>query len=240
MLGSSGTYAGADNPCSGYLVRHGGCSVMLDGGPGTLGALQRHAAVADLDAVVLSHEHPDHWLELPVLRNALKYVLGRDGLDVYGTAGTLALAEAMCNGELAPTMRWHLVTDGDEVVIGPLRVRFSDTDHPPETLAMALGDGERWLGYSADTGPGWSMAEFGVDIEVGVWEATCLEAHKASVGRVHSSAAETGAAARAAGVRRLLLTHLLPGSDPGDFRAEAAEAYGAPVHHAEPGMSLTV
>jgi len=240
VLGSSGTFAGAQNPCSGYLVRHDGASVLLDCGPGTLGPLQRHLPVGGLDAVVLSHEHPDHWLELPVLRNAWKYVLCRDGLDVYGTADTLTLAEALCHGELAPTLRWHVVTDGDEVTIGPLRARFSRTDHPPETLGVALGADGRWLGYSADTGADWSMAELGVDVELAVWEATVLDHLAEAVEGVHCTAAQTGRGARAAGVRRLLITHLLPGSDPGDFRAEAAETYGAPVQVAEPGATHTV
>ena len=237
MLGSSGTYAGPDNPCTGFLVRHGGFATLVDCGPGTLGPLQRQLSLGDLGAVVLSHEHPDHWLELPVLRNALKYVIGREGLDVYGTAATLALAEMLCSRELAPTMRWHVITDGDERDVGPLRFRFSDTDHPPETLAMAIGDGTSWIGYSADTGPGWSMAEFGVQADLAIWEASCLDADKAAVHGVHCSAAETGSSALAAGVGRLLLTHLLPGAEPGDFRLEAGAAYGSPVDIAEPGVT---
>ena len=73
ILGSSGSYASVENPCSGYLVRSDGASVLLDAGPGTLGPLQREIDLGELDAIVLTHAHPDHWLELPVLRNVFLY-----------------------------------------------------------------------------------------------------------------------------------------------------------------------
>ena len=69
VLGSSGSYASADNPCTGYLLRSPEATVLLDAGPGTLGPLQRAIDLVDLDAIVLTHSHPDHWLEVPVLRN---------------------------------------------------------------------------------------------------------------------------------------------------------------------------
>ncbi|MDG1367978.1 MAG: MBL fold metallo-hydrolase, partial [Acidimicrobiales bacterium] len=58
ILGSSGSYASADNPCSGYLVRSDGATVLLDAGPGTLGPLQREIELSELDAIVLTHSHP--------------------------------------------------------------------------------------------------------------------------------------------------------------------------------------
>ena len=62
VLGASGTYAGVDGACTGFLVRGGDSTVMMDAGPGTLANLQRHIRLSELDAVVLSHSHPDHWL----------------------------------------------------------------------------------------------------------------------------------------------------------------------------------
>ncbi|MBN2622032.1 MAG: MBL fold metallo-hydrolase, partial [Acidimicrobiales bacterium] len=79
VLGSSGTYAGPGEACSGYLVRSPGATVVVDLGSGTLANLQHHVELGAVDAVVLTHEHPDHWLDLPLLRNALRYVLGIEG-----------------------------------------------------------------------------------------------------------------------------------------------------------------
>ena len=85
VLGCDGTYAGPGGACSGYLVSSPTTHVWIDAGPGTLSRLQRHLALTDLDAVVISHEHPDHSGELPVLRNALRFMFGVSGLPVLTT-----------------------------------------------------------------------------------------------------------------------------------------------------------
>ena len=91
VLGCSGTYAGPGGACSGYLVRGGPTSVWVDTGPGTLGNLQQHIDITALDAVVVSHSHPDHWGELGVFRNALKYGFQVEGMPVYSTSAVREL-----------------------------------------------------------------------------------------------------------------------------------------------------
>ncbi len=236
VLGSSGTYAGPGNACSGYLVTAGSTRFLMDCGPGTLSRLGEHLDPAALDAVVLSHSHPDHWLELPVLRNALKYVLGREGLDVYGTAETKGLADHLIE-EAEPTLRWHVVSAGDEFTVGEARIRTARTDHPPETLSIRVDHGGRSLVYSADTGPGWDMRALGEGIDLALIESTYID--ESMTGGVHLSAPQAGRIAREAGAGALVLTHLLPGADPDEYRRAASETYGAPVHVAEPGATFT-
>jgi ribonuclease BN (tRNA processing enzyme) len=236
VLGSSGSYAGPGNACSGYLLSADGANVLMDCGPGTLSRLGEHVHLASLDGVLLSHSHPDHWLELPILRNALKYVLGGEGLRVYGTAETRELAQHL-SGELEPTFRWHDIAAGDDFTVGPFRVRTSRTDHPPETLALRIDHGGRSLAYSADTGPRWSLTDLGEGIDMALVEATYLD--EAQTGGVHLTAAQAGRLARDADVAALVLTHLLPGADVEEYRRAAAETYGAPVHVAEPGATFT-
>lgn len=238
VLGSSGTYAGPDGACSGFLVRSDTTTVLLDAGPGTLANLQRHVPLEQLDAVVLSHSHPDHWLELPVLRNALKYVLGRDGLPVHTTAETLELAEQLCSGGLTPTFVPHVISDGSELRIGDLALRCSRTDHPVETLGVRVESAGRSLGYTADTGPAWSIGELGT-VDLALSEATFV--HDAPERNpVHLSARQAGQIARAAGAGRLVLTHVLPTGSVELALAEAADAYGAPVEHAALHRSFDV
>ena len=238
ILGSSGTYASVGNACSGYLVEFDGYRVVLDCGPGTLANLQRHIDPTEIDALVLTHCHPDHWLELPVLRNALKYCLGHEGLAVYGTEETLSMAEVVCHHELAPTLLCEVIADGEDLVLGPFRMRTSRTQHPPETLAVRLDAGGESVAYSADTGAGWSFAELGAGIDLALCDATALDTERDRVVGLHLTAAQAGEMARTSGVGQLVISHLLPGGDPVEYQDEAAAAYGAPVHVALPGATF--
>ena len=229
VLGCSGSYPAVGMACSGYLVQGEGVSVLLDLGPGSLANLQRHLGLADVDAVIISHRHPDHWTDLAGLDVALEYAHGRQGLPVYGNAETHALAEALTTG-LAPTIDWHDVEDGSEITIGALRCRFAATDHYVPTLAVRIDDlvSGQSLAYSADTGPSWSFDVLGPGIDLALCEATNLTDGEGDE-VLHLSARQAGVMARSAGVRRLVLTHRWPGSDPEAYRAEGSEAFGAPV-----------
>jgi ribonuclease BN (tRNA processing enzyme) len=237
VLGCSGTYPGEGGACSGYLVRSPGASVVLDLGAGTLANLQEHLKLGDIDAVVLSHVHPDHWLDLPLLRNAMRYVLSIEGLPVYGTAETWLIAEVVI-GELPPTLRWHSVNESSVVEVGDQVLRFSRTDHPVETLAVRVDAGGRSLLYSADTGSAWDPGAAGADVDLMVCEASLEPGNE---GRVqHLSARQAGKLGRTLGAGRLVVTHVVPGVDPEVQRDLAEQAFGGPVELAASNRSFEV
>ena len=246
VLGSAGTYAGPGEACSGYLVQSGGLNVLVDAGPGVLAALQDHVALSDLDAVFCSHSHPDHWVEVPVMRNAMRYVLHTGGVPLYTTEETLGLITEVCHERVAPTFEMHAISDGDEVKVrgedSTILVRASRTQHPPETLGLCLDDGSTRLGYSADTGEDWSFASFGEPLDLGICEATFREGTEAAAGgrEVHMTARRAGEMAREASTRSLVITHLLPGADRSGARAEAEAAYGASVQVATGGLQIDI
>ncbi|CAN5409381.1 MBL fold metallo-hydrolase [soil metagenome] len=240
VLGSAGTFPHPDNPCSGYLVRTPGTTIWVDAGPGTFAALLDHVDLAEVDAIVVSHEHPDHWVELPVVRNAAKYGFHLERLAVFGTAGLRSLLRAVIGDSIDP-IEWTTVTDGSEITIGDVAFRFSRTDHPVETLGMRIEAGGRVLGYSSDTGPGWSFSALdpaGTGFDLALCEATMAPSE---AGRFHLTAAQAGAMADAAQVQRLALTHLMAGVA-GDREVEAAgpDAFAGPVEIARPGYTFTV
>lgn len=242
VLGSAGTYPHPGNPCSGYLVQSPTTSVWLDAGTGTFGPLQEHVGLADVDAIIISHEHPDHCLEMPVVRNAARYVLGIHDIAVYGTAGARELLEGVVGGPLDPPFQWTDVTDGSTVEVGDISFRFSRTDHPVETLAVRAEANGRILGYSADTGSDWSFERLdpgGAGFDLVLCEAT-LPSDQAGIYQ-HLTGAEAGAMSAAAGARRLSLTHMYEGVEHDRLKeAEAAEAFEGPVEIARPGYTFTV
>jgi ribonuclease BN (tRNA processing enzyme) len=228
VLGTGGSYAGPGNACSGYLVEVDGFRLWMDAGPGTLSNLLGHITLAEVDAVAISHSHPDHWLDLPVARNAFKYFERRSGIPLLSTADVLALADRLGHGEgMAPTFVPQVVADGDEVALGPLTVRFSRTDHPVETLAMRIEGGGRVLAYSADTAAGWSVEAFGPGTDVLLCEASLLPEHGGLA--PHVTGGEAGTMATAAEVGRLLLTHLPPGEHEAPRLAHAATTFAGPT-----------
>ena len=229
VLGCSGSYPGPGTACSGYLVDDGTTRAWVDAGSGTLANLQRHVALEQVDAMVLSHEHADHWSDLESWRVILELVLGRRGFPVYAPAGVRRRASDDTDGRID----WNVVTHGDAVNVGTLAFSFSRTDHGPETLGMRVDGGGRSLGYSADTGPGWSLEALGDGLDLALCEATVPASREGEM--QHLSARQAGASASAAGASRLVLTHIWPSVDPERSRAEGSEAFGAAVEVASVG-----
>ena len=154
VLGCDGSHAGAGGAASGYLVRSWttGTALWLDAGPGTFANLQRFCDPRTLDAVVLSHEHGDHWSDIAGFVTAAHHTLGwkRDPVPVLAAPGV----EERLGKDAEGILEWRTVGDGEGADVGGMRLTFSRTDHGPVTLAVRVeGDGST-LGYSADSGPG--------------------------------------------------------------------------------------
>ena len=234
VLGCSGSYPGPGGAGSGYLLDDGATKVWVDAGPGTLANLQRHIGFEDLDAIVLSHEHPDHWSDLEGWQVVWRYRLKRRDFPVYAPAG---LRGHTYDPE-SPAFTWHTVAGGDTVSVGTMQFTFSRTDHGPVTLAMRVDAGGRSLGYSADTGPAWSLEALGPGLDLVLCEATVPIEEEETM--QHLSARQAGATAKAAGAGRLVLTHLWPSLDPGEARSCGSEAFGSPVEMATVGARYEV
>ena len=109
---------------------------------------------------------------------------------------------------------------------------------PPPTVAVEIShDGHRLI-YTSDTGPKWSVEAFGPRADLVLSEATYQ--HHDIRAPLHLSARQAAEMARAAGARRLMLTHLWPGLDPNVSVAEASDAFGEPVILAAPNLTMQI
>ena len=223
VLGRSGSYPGPGQACSGYLVRSTTTAVWVDAGSGSLANLQHHVGLGDVDAIVLSHQHGDHWHDIDGYHVACTYGIHRAGVPVYGPAG---LRDEL--PDRYDHFSWTTVGDADEVEIGDLTFRFARTSHPVETLAMRVDGEGRSLAYSADTGPGWSIEALGEGVNTALMEATYLTRPGPGSAKdaYHLTARQAGEQAAAAKVDELLLTHFWPTNDVDESRAEGSEAFG--------------
>ena len=234
VLGCSGSYGSpAGGACSGYLVRAGAATVWLDCGNGSFTNLQQHVDPAELSAVVITHSHPDHCVDLYGLHVLNKYGLEREYLPVYAPEGVEKQLEGLV-GEWTNTFEWRLVGDGDCAEIDAVGLRFSRTDHPPPTVAVEFTHEGKRLVYTSDTGPEWSCEAFGPSADLVLSEATYQ--HDDIRAPIHLSARQAGEAAREAKARRLMLTHLWPTIDPVASVEEGSEAFGHAVSLAAPHL----
>lgn len=223
VLGTCGSYPGPGGACSGYLVRSSDTTIWVDAGSGTMANLQRHVGLEEVDAVVLTHEHPDHWSDIEGFRVACAYVVERSGVPVYAPPGHLRLLYE----DFKMVFDWHELDDGSQVSVGGMDLSFSRTDHGPVTLAVRIDADGKSLGYTADTGPKWSLSSLGSGLDLAVSEATFTEEYEGV--SQHLSGRQAGLAAREAGVGRLLLTHFWPTLRAEDMQGEAVESFGGPV-----------
>jgi ribonuclease BN (tRNA processing enzyme) len=241
VLGCCGSFgAPAGGACSGYLVRAGSTNLWMDCGNGTFAALQQHLPVSDLTAVVITHQHPDHAVDIYGLHVLRRYGPDAGGppVPVYGPAGLEARLGGLVDGDWGGAFTWNEVADGDACDVGEARLRFSRTTHPPPTLAVEVAHDGKRLVYTADTGPGWSVEAFGPGADLVLSEATFQRDQEG--GEVHLSARQAGERARAAAARRLMLTHLWPGLDPAASAVEGSEAFGEPVMLAAPHQKTRI
>jgi ribonuclease BN (tRNA processing enzyme) len=251
VLGSCGAWPEPGRACSGFVIEHAGTRLVMDLGYATLPRLLNvlGSAVADgIDAVIVTHKHPDHMLDLHGLFRARWF--GRRGapaIPLYAPDGVLAQVEGLEEDDAGAVHRvfdWRPLPQGSYQV-GPFRLDGVALPHFVPNAGVRLTAPGLTVAYTGDTGPDAALAELGWDADLYIVEATSRN-QRASTPEsptgpaMHLTAREAGEAATAAGARRLLLTHFWPGNDRERSRAEAAEMFGGEVLLAEEGLEVTL
>jgi ribonuclease BN (tRNA processing enzyme) len=237
--------------CAGLLLQTDRTRLVLDLGPGTLQELRRHTDFRTLDAVIVSHMHVDHVLDLLALRHALAYNPQPAPAPVpvwLPPGGTEHLAQATapfdaCDepGRFESTVKVAEYAPARPLTIGDVVVTFAPAKHyiPAWAIRFQASRGPD-LGYTGDTGPAAALQEFFAGVHILVAEATLLEPGGRSWNERGSlTAAEAGELAKAAGAEILILTHMWEELGFAVYRAQAETAFPGQIEMAVPGLTLS-
>ncbi len=240
VLGGSGAFPTADQGCSGYLVERDGFRLLIDPGYATLPRLLAYLPAAQVDAVLVSHGHPDHCADLnPLLRARDLPDEPAPALPVYTLPGALDPVLALDRpGMLDRAYELREFDPGDRFEVGPFEVHSRPLPHYVPDAGFRISAGGRVLMYPGDSGPSPDLVELARDADVVLAEATYLDAVPDSAAPFMTSAAQAGRYAAEAGAGRLVLTHLWPGTDPGDAIDAAAAGFAGPIDVARPDLQV--
>jgi ribonuclease BN (tRNA processing enzyme) len=208
VLGSCGAWPEAGRACAGFLLEYDGFRVVLDLGYAALPRLLEHCPRGEVDAVVVTHQHPDHCVDVSALAR-VRYYEAPDAppIPLHCTPGTLDVlralepdpdpAEVFAVRDLASTTR-----------IGPFDVLTVELPHYKTNLGVRLTAPRVTLAYTGDSGPSPDLRRLADGADLFIADATY---QGAAAGNYLMTATEAARGAR--GARRLMLTHFWPGSD---------------------------
>lgn len=241
VVGCSGSFPGPDSPASCYLVT--ACDedrewrIVLDLGNGAFGALQRHVNPFDLDAVFLSHLHPDHCVDVLSLYVHRKYHPTRTGsvatLPVHGPSTSARDLESMFHGAqeggLTTQLDIRAVSDGRRIDVGPFQITPYAVNHPVEAYGYRVEAGGRVLAFTGDTDATPALRPLLRGADLALMDCAFVDGRD-DLRDVHLSGSRAATAAQEAGVRgRVVLTHLPAWNDPDVCLAQARSVWaGSP------------
>ncbi|MFI5025155.1 MAG: MBL fold metallo-hydrolase [Solirubrobacterales bacterium] len=260
VLGKSPSWQDAGGACSGYLIENEETALLLDCGNGVFGKLRQRRDYTEVDAVVISHLHADHFLDLVPYAYALTYAPRQQPVPVPPWPGTddPARPRLISPPGAAETFRrvvgaWgndDLIDNAFELCeyepasrpeVGSLRLRFGEVPHFTQTFAVEIEEtktGRRFT-FGADCRPGPELVEFARDTDLLMVEATLPRPERTGI-RGHLTPEEAGEHARTAGAKQVVITHISDELDQVWARKQASEAFGAPVDVAREGAVYEV
>jgi ribonuclease BN (tRNA processing enzyme) len=240
VLGGCGVWPAAGQACSGYLVEHDGFLLLVDPGYATLPRLLEVATAERIDAAFVTHGHPDHCADLhPLLRARTLRDDPAPPLPIHTLPDAVTKVLALDRpGLLDDSHRLREFAPADRFTIGPFDIATWLLPHSLPNAGLRLTAGGRALAYTGDTGPSPDVVELARDADLFLAEATYPDQVPADSARFLSSAEQAGDNAARANVGHLLLTHLLPGSDPSIAHEAARRGYAGNVTVVQPGTTI--
>jgi len=243
VLGASGTYPRPGGATNGFLLQERGFNLVLDLGNGCLSNLFKEIDFTELDAVVITHMHIDHFGDLYPLFYALRYDPDEPwGMRLIMPEGGLELMGRILGEDsreyLPRVFSSDPIAAGRLYGVGEMELSFHPTCHPVEGYSVRMA-GEGWtMAYSSDSSPCPGLEEAAAGADLFICEATLPASYVEEASHGHLTSVQAGEAAARAGVGRLLLTHIWPAFDMQDILEEVREVFAGEVGLAREGMVI--
>lgn len=238
VLGCSGSHTGPGRACSGYLFRADQHQLLVDCGNGSSANLQRITRPEDLDAILITHRHVDHCVDLIGMFYALRFhPRGPQPIRLYAAHEVVDTLTGLLSHDSSLAFREVFevteVSGGDTFEVGAMRVTLADAVHPVPTVSVAVEAHDVRVVYSSDSAGGPELREFARGCDLFLCEATWQGDGSDVPPGMHLTAAEAGRIATEAEVGRLVLTHVLGSLDRNRSLAEAQVTFTGDLALAE-------
>ncbi|MBS4188793.1 MBL fold metallo-hydrolase [Bacillus sp. FJAT-49705] len=240
VIGCWGGFPKPDEASSGYLLEHNGYRLLIDFGSGVLSKMQKILQPEEIDAVIVSHYHPDHIADIGVLQHArlIQGILGKEieSLPIYGHSQDEIEFSKLSYKNITKGMAYQ---PDQTLTIGPFEVQFLQTDHPVPCYAMRIEAEGKSIVYTSDTSYKEEFIPFSEGTDLLVCECNFYgNQNGKSVG--HMTSFDAGKLANKAKVKHMLLTHLPHFGSIEQLKEEASQVYNGPISIASFQWSITL
>jgi ribonuclease BN (tRNA processing enzyme) len=252
VLGGSAAGGNTGAGCSGYLVASGGTQIVVDLGPGTLLELRKHSDFREINAIIISHMHVDHILDLVAMRFLLAYnpiainrriplFLPPNTTEQFHRIGQVFASATESDPFFDSVFAIEEFDPDTGLKVGGLQLSFCPVQHFIPTWGMRINDTEgNSLGYSADTGPCDALPPFFDDVHTLICESTSTGMIDATPDKLHMTAHEAAILAEETGARNLVLTHMWEEYGFENYLADAQQDFSGEIFLASPGLTIDV
>ncbi len=241
VLGTSASYPGFGQACSGFLAQEDGVNLLVDCGTGVLSNLQRFLDLRDVSDIFISHMHADHFIDLIPYRYALRFGLNGQqhsrprlylppgGIDVLKR---VAAPFSETDNFFADVFEMSEYEPRGSLQIRDLMLKFAPVSHYIPSHAVSI-QSSRKIVYSSDSALCPELSQIAKDADLFLCNVgrSLIPDRDSLWGHLRPS--EAGTLAKQANVKRLLLCHFWPSSDRVLSLKEACQTFGGAAELAE-------
>ena len=226
VLGCWGAYPHKGEGTTSFLLQSEGFNLLLDAGSATLIELEKVLSPLALDAVILSHYHPDHVADLGVLQHYWQLFPKQAGEErpVYPVYGHGEDTENFARLTMPNVSQGYDYLTEETLELGPFSITFMKTIHPVVCYAMRFEEkstGKVFV-FTGDSGYMEGFLEFTKDADLFLADTYLFAGNEQHF--AHFTSKEAGEISLATGVKKLVLTHLPQFGDLEQLRQEASDA----------------